>query len=555
MKQLFPRHLVCLAVLSLVLPFSGWSQPATDSIAVDTLYRATTVGDVVVDTAMRYMGVPYKWGGKTPKGFDCAGFTRYIYGKFGVELPPSAGPQYNIGRRIGRDSLQRGDLVFFGGRHRAKNIGHVGIVTATKPNGGFDFIHASSKGIRITPSNESYYIKRYVGACRVTSLVDTSLAFLKPLFTVADTVPADTTAVDTVAAMAEPPVDTVLTIAMVGDMMLGTDYPTPDMPPNKGEQLFDDVRQLLTEADVAAGNCEGAICTSNDCTKEEGPYCFAFRMPPYLAKRFQEAGFDFLSLANNHINDFDRSGIQETMANLDSLGIAYAGIRGMCNTASIVRDSIRYGFCAFGHNERTCLHLDTVMAAALLQQAREKNDIVIVSFHGGAEGRGHAHLPMGREIFLEENRGSLREFAHFCIDHGADIVFGHGPHVCRAVECYKGHFIAYSLGNFCTPVGMNLKDISGYAPVIVAHIDGHGRLIDGRIHSFIQPYRKGPKLDESNKVAQFIRGLTLSDIPQSNLTIDDDGTFRPIVEADSRETVEEPTAPANPESDPSAESE
>lgn len=123
--------------------------------------------DSVIAESMKYLGLPYKWGGKTPKGFDCAGFTRYIYGKFGVQLPPSAAPQYKMGIAVSKEELAIGDLVFFGGRHKSKIIGHVGIVTDVH-DGEFVFIHsATSTGITLTSSTEPYYKKRYIGACRI----------------------------------------------------------------------------------------------------------------------------------------------------------------------------------------------------------------------------------------------------------------------------------------------------------------------------------------------------------------------------------------------------
>lgn len=132
---------------------------------------AEIAADKVIDEAMRYLGTPYRWGGKTPKGFDCAGFTRFIYGKFGVELAPSAAPQYRAGTKIKDAEIKRGDLVFYGGRGSSKSIGHVGIVTSVDAN-GFKFIHsATSTGITISSSNEPYYKKRYVGACRVIDKV------------------------------------------------------------------------------------------------------------------------------------------------------------------------------------------------------------------------------------------------------------------------------------------------------------------------------------------------------------------------------------------------
>ena len=119
--------------------------------AQDTLTLVCIEPDSVISEAMKHIGVPYRWGGKTPKGFDCAGFTRYVFSKFGVLLAPSAAPQYKMGIPVTKDSLAVGDLVFFAGRRNMKTIGHVGIVTAVK-EGSFDFIHASSTGIRITSS-------------------------------------------------------------------------------------------------------------------------------------------------------------------------------------------------------------------------------------------------------------------------------------------------------------------------------------------------------------------------------------------------------------------
>lgn len=160
-------------ILTLILLLA---MPST-FLAQQQLYRssATTVADMVIDEAMKYIGIPYRWGGKSPKGFDCAGFTRYIYNKFGVELAPSAAPQYKAGSKLKNDEICKGDLVFYGGRSGSKSIGHVGIVTAVDEK-GFYFIHsATSSGITISHSTEPYYKKRYIGACRITDRVTSNL--------------------------------------------------------------------------------------------------------------------------------------------------------------------------------------------------------------------------------------------------------------------------------------------------------------------------------------------------------------------------------------------
>ncbi len=120
----------------------------------------------VIGEAMKYIGTPYRWGGKTPAGFDCAGFTRYVYSKFGLTLGPSAPSQVGEGKRLKRDEIQPGDLVFYGGSRNSKAVGHVGLVTEVGSD-GFKFVHASNTGVRVSSSQEPYYRSRYICACRV----------------------------------------------------------------------------------------------------------------------------------------------------------------------------------------------------------------------------------------------------------------------------------------------------------------------------------------------------------------------------------------------------
>jgi len=123
----------------------------------------------ILDYAFRFRGVPYRSGSSSPRGFDCSGFTSYVFKRFGVNLTRSSRGQYGEGVRVKRDDLQPGDLVFFNGRARGRGVGHVGIVTQVNDNdNSFKFIHAAcSKGITVSHSNEAYYRQRYVGARRV----------------------------------------------------------------------------------------------------------------------------------------------------------------------------------------------------------------------------------------------------------------------------------------------------------------------------------------------------------------------------------------------------
>lgn len=320
--------------------------------------------------------------------------------------------------------------------------------------------------------------------------------------------------------------DSLLTIAMTGDIMMGTTFPTEMLPASDGANLFRDVKGILQRADLAVGNLEGTLCDEGESTKEEGPYNYSFRTPTTYAPLLREAGFDFLSMANNHAYDFGLEGVESTERCLQEQGILFSGIAGRVEHAVIERKGKRIGLCAFGHNSYTIKHTDLHTVGRIVDKLVSSCDLVVVSFHGGAEGRTKNHLPSGPETFLKENRGSLRELAHFCIDHGADVVYGHGPHVVRAVEVYKGRFIAYSLGNFCTPYNINLMGICGYAPVVEITVDEKGAFQQGWIHSFLQTRGVGPRRDKRGSAAREIRQLSVADVPESEVKIDAAGHIK-----------------------------
>lgn len=127
-------------------------------------------GSDVVEKAKEFIGVPYRAGQMNPeRGFDCSGFTTYVYQALNIVLTHSSRTQYNEGKKItNRKELKKGDLVFFTGSRSSRTIGHVGIVAEVdEETGTFKFIHAGRRGICITSSTEPYYSRRYVGACRV----------------------------------------------------------------------------------------------------------------------------------------------------------------------------------------------------------------------------------------------------------------------------------------------------------------------------------------------------------------------------------------------------
>ena len=143
--------------------FAGQSTPSVSGVGVGastpegSTVAPPNVHGGVVGIAMHYLGVPYVWGGSTPRGFDCSGFVMYVYAQIGVSLPHSTYAMYAMGVPVSRDQLQPGDLVFFSG------LGHMGLYI-----GGGQFIHAPHTGDVVKISSLSgYYSSAYVGARRI----------------------------------------------------------------------------------------------------------------------------------------------------------------------------------------------------------------------------------------------------------------------------------------------------------------------------------------------------------------------------------------------------
>ncbi len=122
----------------------------------------------LVDYSLTFVGLPYRFGGTTENGFDCSGFTRYIYGKHGLDLPRTSREQVLVGQMVPLEAVQKGDLLFFKGRNaRSSSIGHVAMVVEVGSNQDVKFIHSTRHGLRTSwLSEEPYYRKRYVTARR-----------------------------------------------------------------------------------------------------------------------------------------------------------------------------------------------------------------------------------------------------------------------------------------------------------------------------------------------------------------------------------------------------
>lgn len=316
-------------------------------------------------------------------------------------------------------------------------------------------------------------------------------------------------------------------ITGVGDIMMGTTYPYPVLPPDDGENIFGEVEEYLASSDITFGNLEGPMLDKGGTPKmprDSSGRSIAFRMPTRYAQYLKNAGFDIMNIANNHSGDMGEEGRESTKQTLDELNIGYAGFLSdpvyRCNYKGLT-----FGFAGFAPNTGTVNINDYDKIEEIISGLKKDCDIVIVSFHGGAEGSGANRVTGEREFYLGENRGNVYAFAHIAIDAGADVVFGHGPHVSRAIELYKNRFIAYSLGNFCTYGKFGLSGELGLAPIMQVYVNKKGEFIRGNIIPTKQIKRGIPVIDSENKIIKVLQRLTNLDFPDGDLIINDDGSI------------------------------
>ncbi|MBM4369456.1 MAG: CapA family protein [Deltaproteobacteria bacterium] len=315
----------------------------------------------------------------------------------------------------------------------------------------------------------------------------------------------------------------------VGDMMIGSAFPEGALPPDGGKDTFTAVRSLLVDADLTFGNLEGPLCDdpapSDKCRPDGAPgSCYAFRTPAAYGAFYKDAGFDVVSTANNHAFDFGETCRVQTEATLDTLGIRWSGRPG--TVARWTTGGLRVAMVGFhtADSGNNLNDLDT--ATTIVRGLAAESDIVIVSFHGGAEGSKALHVPPGPEQFYGENRGDLRLFTHAVIDAGADLVLGHGPHVLRGMEGYKGRLIAYSLGNFATYGRFNLSGNQGIGAILEVTLARDGAFAAGKILGTVQEGEGRPVPDAQARAADLVRVLSAEDFPGSGVQVAQDGSIR-----------------------------
>ncbi len=327
----------------------------------------------------------------------------------------------------------------------------------------------------------------------------------------------------------KPHAGEVITIAAVGDIMMGSDYPEAKLPPRDGEGIFDEVKQAFSGQDIVFGNLEGPLLEGGRSTKcEKLSSCFAFRTPTRYVRYLREAGFTAVGVANNHASDFGDEGRESTLRTLASAGIQAAGGEAVaCFTIKGKRVALA-GFSYSTPSQYSSSLLDIPEAMRIVRDLKKENDLVIVSFHGGAEGKTAQHISGKAEVFMGEERGDVMRFAHAVVEAGADLVIGHGPHVLRALEVYRGRLIVYSLGNFLTYERFNIDGPNGRSIVLQARLDAEtGDFLGGTLVSVRLVNEGIPEPDPERQGVDLMKSLTRQDVPLSGIVISADGTIAP----------------------------
>lgn len=228
-----------------------------------------------------------------------------------------------------------------------------------------------------------------------------------------------------------------------------------------------------------------------------------------------------VSLANNHARDFGRAGLASTKHALEEAGVAFSSKDG--EIAEFTVRGIRVGILSLGFGAKPRSLIYPKEALQEIGEVARRYDILILSIHAGAEGRGALHVEPGMEEFLGEPRGDLVRFSHDAIDRGAALVIAHGPHVPRALELYRGRLIAYSLGNFATYGGVSVVGESGVAPLLSVELARDGSFAGGAVHSFRQRPYTGPRNDPDRRAQRLMQRLSAEDFPRSPLVIRENG--------------------------------
>ena len=250
-----------------------------------------------------------------------------------------------------------------------------------------------------------------------------------------------------------------IVLMAVGDVMLdrGVEYKIRETGNNDFRFPFLKISSYLRGADLLFGNLESVV---SDKGKKVGSI-YSFRADPRAVEGLVYAGFDVLSVANNHVFDYGREAMEDSFFRIKEAGMEYVGGGLTENSArqGVVKEVRGTKISFLGYNNqgspywkaegnKSGINWISEEIAGDIKEAKEKSDLIVVSFHYGTE-------------YQEIPSETQKKFSYLAIDSGADLVVGHHPHVIQPVEKYKKGWIAYSLGNFVFDQYFSEKTMKG----------------------------------------------------------------------------------------------
>lgn len=270
-----------------------------------------------------------------------------------------------------------------------------------------------------------------------------------------------------------------ITLFFVGDIMLNRGVEWSINKYGKGDWKFPflEIAEDLEKADILFGNLESPI---SDKGSKVGSI-YSFRTNPKAIEGFNYAGFDILSVANNHIFDYGREAMEDTFLRLREAGIDYVG-GGFSEKEAyspIIKEinDIEIAFLAYTNlgsknweatGKRSGISwLTEERLEEDIKKAKNQADLIVVSMHFGEE-------------YKSQPTSEQKYFARLAIDTGADLIIGHHPHVVQEIERYKDGYIAYSLGNFIFDQGFSKETMQGLMLKVVIE-DGRIRTVSSKV--------------------------------------------------------------------------
>jgi hypothetical protein len=325
-----------------------------------------------------------------------------------------------------------------------------------------------------------------------------------------------------------PAASETITLSGVGDVIMGS--ANLGLPPNNGAGFFDPVKEALA-SDLVMGNLETPLSEPTGYVKCGDPAsggCFQFSLPPSYANHLRAGGFQLLSIANNHTNDMGPQGLQSTKDALTAAGLQYTG--GVDQITYVTVKGVKVAVLGFSVYSWGANLNNIPRAVELVRTAEQEADLVVIQMQGGAEGSDKTRVRPGHEFFLGEDRGDLIAFSHAVVDAGADVIFGHGPHIMRGMEFYKGRLIAYSLGNFCGYRALGSAGYLGVGGVLKVTLNKDGSWAGGTLVATEMVNGGMVAVDSDKRALPFVDGLSKADFGANAAVISTtDGTISPPV--------------------------